>query len=97
MVSYLEKVQELMGQCDAATITQVPRNENSNVDALAHLTIALEDSLLKTIPLDFLEEPSTNKSQQVNKITSKPSWIDPIIAYLRNGVLLEDKFEACRL
>ena len=61
MASYLEKVKELLGEFDTATITQVPRNENSNVDALASLTTRLEASLLKSVPLEVLEEPIIDK------------------------------------
>ena len=44
MTPYWEKVKELLGQFDVATITQVPRNENTNTDALAHLATWLEDN-----------------------------------------------------
>ena len=58
---YLEKAKELLGQFDTVTITQIPRNENSNADALAHLATGLEDSLLKTIPLEISDKPSIDK------------------------------------
>ena len=74
MASYLEKEKELLEQFDTITITQVPRNENSNADALACLVMRLEDSLLKTVPLEILEEPSIKtKHQQVDTITEKPT------------------------
>ncbi|KAL5561391.1 hypothetical protein UlMin_031138 [Ulmus minor] len=97
MASYLEKAKELLGQFDTVTITQIPRNENTNADALARLATRLEDSLLKTVPLEILDEPSIDKHQQVDAISDKPTWMDPIIAYLRDGTLPQDKFEARRL
>ncbi|KAL5546806.1 hypothetical protein UlMin_006493 [Ulmus minor] len=97
MASYLEKAKELLGQFDIVTITQIPRNENTNADALARLATGLEDSLLKTVPLEILDEPSIDKHQQVDAISDKPTWMDPIIAYLRDGTLPQDKFEARRL
>ncbi|KAL5578497.1 hypothetical protein UlMin_020196 [Ulmus minor] len=97
MASYLEKAKELLGQFDTVTITQIPRNENTNADALARLATGLEDSLLKTVPLEILDEPSIDKRQQVDAISDKPTWMDPIIAYLRDGTLPQDKFEARRL
>ncbi|KAL5540976.1 hypothetical protein UlMin_043773 [Ulmus minor] len=97
MASYLEKAKELLGQFDTVTITQIPRNENTNADALARLATGLEDSLLKTVPLEILVEPSIDKHQQVDAISDKPTWMDPIIAYLRDGTLPQDKFEARRL
>ncbi|KAL5548928.1 hypothetical protein UlMin_004159 [Ulmus minor] len=97
MAFYLEKAKELLGQFDTVTITQIPRNENTNADALARLATGLEDSLLKTVPLEILDEPSIDKHQQVDAISDKPTWMDPIIAYLRDGTLPQDKFEARRL
>ncbi|KAL5548489.1 hypothetical protein UlMin_003720 [Ulmus minor] len=97
MASYLEKAKELIGQFDTVTITQIPRNENTNTDALAHLVTGLEDSLLKTVPLEILDEPSIDKRQQVDAISNKPTWMDPIMAYLHDGTLPQDKFEARRL
>ncbi|KAL5565151.1 hypothetical protein UlMin_028315 [Ulmus minor] len=64
MASYLEKSKELLGQFDTVTITQIPRNKNTNADALARLATGLEDSLLKTVPLEILDEPSIDKHQQ---------------------------------
>ncbi|KAL5563203.1 hypothetical protein UlMin_032950 [Ulmus minor] len=97
MASYLEKAKELLGQFDTVTSTQIPRNKNTNADALARLATGLEDSLLKTVPLKILVEPSIDKHQQVDAISDKPTWMDPIVAYLRDGTLPQDKFEARRL
>ncbi|KAL5539705.1 hypothetical protein UlMin_045788 [Ulmus minor] len=97
MAFYLEKAKELLGQFDTVTITQIPRNENTNTEALARLATGLEDSLLKTVPLEILDEPSIDKRQQVDAISDKPTWMDPIMAYLRDGTLPQDKFEARRL
>ncbi|KAL5578439.1 hypothetical protein UlMin_020138 [Ulmus minor] len=94
---YMEKAKELLGQFDTATITQIPRNKNTNADALARLATRLEDSLLKMVPLEILDEPSINKHQQVDAISDKPTWMDPIMAYLHDGTLPQDKFEARRL
>ncbi|KAL5572570.1 hypothetical protein UlMin_022167 [Ulmus minor] len=94
MASYLEKTKEILGQFDTVTITQIPRNENTNADALARLATGLEDSLLKTVPLEILDEPSIDKHQQVDAISDKPTWMNPIMAYLRDGTLPQDKFEA---
>ena len=67
----MEKVKELLGQFDTVTITQIPQNENSNTDTLARLATGLEDSLLKIVPLEILDEPSINRRQQVDVISDK--------------------------
>ena len=68
MALYLKMAKELLGQFDTVTITQVPRSEKSNTDALAHLATELENSLLKMVRTEILEEPSINKPQQVDTI-----------------------------
>ena len=65
MTAYLEKVRELLGQFETYIITQVPRSENSNTDALARLETSLEDNLLKTMLVDVLETPSIEKTELV--------------------------------
>ncbi|KAL5560027.1 hypothetical protein UlMin_036238 [Ulmus minor] len=97
MASYLEKAKEAMNQFDTVTIIQVPRAENTNADALARLATGLEERLLKTVPIEILEEPSIDKSEQVGSIVVRPCWMDPIISFLRDGTLPADKFEARRL
>ncbi|KAL5554767.1 hypothetical protein UlMin_042168 [Ulmus minor] len=97
MASYLEKVKEAMNQFDTVTIIQVPRAENANVDALARLATGLEERLLKTVPIEVLETPSIDKLEQVGSIVIRPCWMNPIISFLRDETLPEDKFEARRL
>ncbi|KAL5571033.1 hypothetical protein UlMin_020630 [Ulmus minor] len=82
---------------DTVTIIQVPRAENTNVDALARLATGLEERLLKTVPIEILEVPSIDKPEQVGSIVVRPCWMDPIISFLRDGTLPADKFEARRL
>ncbi|KAL5537944.1 hypothetical protein UlMin_045731 [Ulmus minor] len=97
MASYLEKAKEVMNQFDTVTIIQVPRAENTTADALARLATGLEERLLKTVPIEILEVPSIEKSEQVGSIIVRPCWMDPIISFLRDGMLPADKFEARRL
>ncbi|KAL5545282.1 hypothetical protein UlMin_009066 [Ulmus minor] len=86
-----------MNQFDTVTIIQVPRAENTNVDALARLATGLKERLLKTVPIELLEVPSIDKPEQVGSIVVRPCWMDPIISFLRDGTLPADKFEARRL
>ncbi|KAL5564249.1 hypothetical protein UlMin_027413 [Ulmus minor] len=97
MASYLEKVKEMLGQFDTVTIMQVPRVENANADALAHLATSLEERLLKIVPIEVLESPIIDKPEQVGPIITWPCWMDPIISFLCDGTLPKDKFEARRL
>ncbi|KAL5563267.1 hypothetical protein UlMin_033014 [Ulmus minor] len=89
--------QLVVSQFDTVTIIQVPRAENTNADALAHLATGLEERLLKTVPIEILEAPSIDKKEQVGSIVVRPCWMDPITSFLRDGTLPADKFEARRL
>ncbi|KAL5540936.1 hypothetical protein UlMin_044912 [Ulmus minor] len=97
IVNQVNSEYQAKGEKMASYLEKIPRNENTNADALARLATGLEDSLLKTVPLEILDEPSIDKRQQVDAISDKPTWMDPIIAYLRDGTLPQDKFEARRL
>ncbi|KAL5573386.1 hypothetical protein UlMin_022983 [Ulmus minor] len=97
MASYLEKAKEAMNQFDMVTIIQVPRAENANADTLARLATGLEERLLKTVLIEILETPSIDKPEQVGSIIIRPCWMDPIISFLCDRTLPEDKFEARRL
>ena len=53
--------------------------------------------LLEVIPVKFLNEPSIHMVEQlqtVNCITMTNSWMTPIVQYLKDGQLLEDKNKA---
>ncbi|KAL5543941.1 hypothetical protein UlMin_007725 [Ulmus minor] len=72
MASYLEKVKEVLNQFDTVTVTQIPRAENKNADALAHLVTGLEERLLKIVPIEVLESPTIDKPEQVGTIIVHP-------------------------
>ncbi|KAL5550546.1 hypothetical protein UlMin_000722 [Ulmus minor] len=76
---------------------QVPRVENENANSLARLTTGLEECLLKTIAIEVLEQTSIDKPEHIGSITTQPSWMDPIISFLRDEIIPKDKFEARRL
>ena len=58
MVAYLNKVKELIKEFSHFVIHQVPRAENSQVDALARLASTRDAGLLKVVPVEYLAEPS---------------------------------------
>ena len=94
MTSYLEKTKELMGSFPTTSIDVIPRSKNANVDALAKLASARDAELLDAVSMEFLVEPSIRRQLEIMGLTQEPSWMDPIITYLRNGKLPEGKNEA---
>ena len=64
---------------------------------MARLASTKDAELLEVIPVEFLNEPSihmTDQPQTVNCTTTIDSWITPIIQYLKDGKLPEDKNKA---
>ncbi|XP_024028926.1 uncharacterized protein LOC112093843 [Morus notabilis] len=97
MAAYLEKVKEALEKLTAYDIQQVPRAENSNADALPRLATSKDAELLKLVPVEVLKDPSTEGKLEVMSMSHQPSWKDPIIRYLLDGELPEDKQQAKRL
>ena len=79
MVAYLTLVQEVTSRLKGLSVTQIPREEYTQVDRLAHLASSSESDL-QEIRVKYLSEPSV----------SSP---DPILMYLTIGSLLAEKFE----
>ncbi|XP_059627710.1 uncharacterized protein LOC132270548 [Cornus florida] len=93
MKSYLQKVKELKNHFQRFSIHQIPREENGKADALARLATALEPEINKNIPLEYLDEPSISQERQieVQQAILSVEWADPIIRYIKDGVLPKDR------
>ena len=93
MATYLEKAKWLMETFPIASIKVIPRSKNANTDALAKLASTRDSELLDAVSVEFLTEPSIKPRSEIMELTEEPSWMDPIIAYLKNGELPEEKME----
>uniref|UniRef100_A0A2N9I089 Reverse transcriptase domain-containing protein n=1 Tax=Fagus sylvatica TaxID=28930 RepID=A0A2N9I089_FAGSY len=62
---------------------------------LAKLATALESDIQRTVCIETLEQPSFQDQEvSVCSINIRPSWMDPILNYIRDNKLPEDKKEA---
>ena len=70
--------------------------ENSHADALANLGSSIQTTNPKTIPIVYLQWPAVwkNEEEQVSDISNNQTWMTPIIEYLEQDILPEDKNEA---
>ena len=93
MAAYLQKAKELLGSFSSYTISQILRSQNVEADALARLASARDADQLKSIPVETLNSPSiqTKEPLTVNCAPTKESWMTPVIQYLKDSVLPEDK------
>ncbi|KAI5343608.1 hypothetical protein L3X38_011484 [Prunus dulcis] len=91
MAAYLAHTRRLLSQFGAYQIQQIPRSEKSK--ALSRLASTIDDQVGRDIPIEVLARQSTTEVE-IHIIWQNPSWIDPIHAYLTDGMLSTDKIEA---
>ena len=94
ITAYLEKPKGLMKTIPTASIKVISRSKNTNVDALAKLASTTNAELLDAVSVEFLAEPNIKQQLEIMKLVQEPSWMNPIIAYLKNGELPKLKIEA---
>uniref|UniRef100_A0A2N9F3W1 Uncharacterized protein n=1 Tax=Fagus sylvatica TaxID=28930 RepID=A0A2N9F3W1_FAGSY len=95
MSAYLMIARTLLSEFGSTLVAQIGREYNSHADILAKLATALESDMQRTVCIETLERPSfQNQEISVCSINIRPSWMDPILSYLRDNKLPEDKKEA---
>ena len=81
-----------MGTFPTASIEVILRSKNANTNALVKLA-----STKDAVSMEFVAEPSIRRQFEIMELTQEPSWMDPIVTYLRNDELPKGKTEACIL
>ena len=106
MMRYLEVVRRLLQEFTTWVIDKIPREENVEANRLSKFaSITMPEpnpeEREKKVLVKYLPQPSTEaKNDEVLETylgTTEPYWMDPILAYLRDGVLPPDKKEARRI
>jgi hypothetical protein len=92
MLSYLSITKSLLSKFDFVQVEQIRREHNSHAYILAKLATALESDLYRTVTVEVLSTPSTliDTVDRMCSASSEASWMDPLIAYLRDDCLPED-------
>ncbi|XP_071718905.1 uncharacterized protein [Rutidosis leptorrhynchoides] len=95
MQKYLKLVQESAEKFEFFELSQVSRSQNKKADALSKLAALTFSHFQKQVWVEELPNKSIDGSLFVAAIEEvEPNWIDPIVNYLRNSALPEDKKEA---
>ena len=96
MQGYLSQVRHLQSRFESFNLLHIPRSGNTHVDSLAMLTTSLAQSLPRVILIEDLCKPTEVKGKlvHVHQVKVGPSWMDPIVLFLRDEILPEDKSEA---
>ena len=87
----------MVGLFQEVEVKQISRNENYRADMLAKMAAIANPKLPKSVPLEVRTSPSIGEEAEVMRISTEESLMDPILAYIRDGVLPEDKRQARKL
>ena len=91
---YLKKAKQMVGLFQEVEVKQISRKENYRADMLARMAATADPKLPKSVPLEIKTSPSIGEEVEVMSVNIGESWMDPIRAYIRDGILPEDKRKA---
>ncbi|XP_076957843.1 uncharacterized protein LOC143633410 [Bidens hawaiensis] len=97
MVEYLKKVKELMQSFEEAEVLHISRGLTKKADGLSKLASVSLDHLAKNVKVETLSQPSITEVTVTNVEVLEENWMTPIILYLWEGIVPENKHEARRL
>ncbi|KAL0430896.1 UNVERIFIED_CONTAM: hypothetical protein Sradi_0715600 [Sesamum radiatum] len=95
MIQYLQQITDLKIKFHHFQIIQIPREENAKADSLSKLASSLEDCRTRHITIHYLPEART--PLKVQPIVTGEDWRTPIIQWIEEGLLPENRWEAARL
>ena len=80
------------------SLLHVPRSGNVHADSLAMLATSSAQNLPRIILVEDLHRPSTIANVvQINQVRMGPSWMDPVMQFLKEDILPEEKIEADKI
>ena len=93
---YLSRVKCLQPSFDFFNLSHVPRSGNTHADSLATLATSLAGDLPRIILVEHLDRASevAKGVVHVHEVKVGPSWIDPIVKFLKDDILPEENSEA---
>ena len=96
MQEYLNQVRHLQSGFESFTLLQILRSINTHADSFATLATSSVQNLPRVILIDDLYKlvKVEREMVQIHQIRVGPSWMDPIVLFLKNDILPEEKGEA---
>ncbi|GJV05465.1 reverse transcriptase domain-containing protein [Tanacetum coccineum] len=99
-----DKVERCTYNSSSRTIKEVPpqchvsRSKNKKADALSKIASTSFAHLSKQVLVEILNEKSINGKEVAAVVEEEePTWMTPIVEYLRDGILPEDSKDASKL
>ncbi|GJS99663.1 reverse transcriptase domain-containing protein [Tanacetum coccineum] len=98
MIKYLEKAKSLISGFANFSISQVPGSKNKKAGALSKIASTSFAHLSKHVLVEVLKEKSIQEREVATVVEEEgPTWMTPIIEYLRDETLPNDRKEASKL
>ncbi|GKC80143.1 reverse transcriptase domain-containing protein [Tanacetum coccineum] len=98
MIRYLEKTKSMISGFNSFSISQVPRSKNKKADALSKIASTSFAHLSKQVLVEILKETSIQEKEVAAVVEEEgPTWMTPIIEYLRDKTLPNEQKEASKL
>ncbi|XP_065629678.1 uncharacterized protein LOC136067549 [Quercus suber] len=99
MQGYLSRVKHLQSGFESFNLLHIPRSGNSHADSLATLATSSAQDLPRVILVEDLHKPTeVGKGViQVHQVRAGPSWMDPLVKFLKEDILPEEKGEADKI
>ena len=96
MQEYLSQVKRLQLDFDLFSLSHVFRNGNTHADSLATLATSSAGGLPQIILVEHLDRANevAKGMVHIHKVRVGPSWMDPIVRFLKDDVLPEEKSKA---
>ena len=96
MQEYLSQVKRLQSSFDLFSLSHVSRSGNTHADSLATLATSSARDLPRIILVEHLDKASevVKGMVHVHEVRVGPSWMDPMVRFLKDDILLKEKSEA---
>ena len=99
MKEYLDQAKYLRSRFNSFSLLHIPRSGNTHADSLAMLATSSAQCLPRVILVEDLYKPSVMKREaiHVHHVRVGPSWMDLLVLFLKENILLEEKNEADKI
>ena len=96
MQEHLSQVKHLRPSFDLFSLSHISRSGNTHADSLATLATSSAGKLPRIILVEHLSKVSKVAKDMVraHEVRVGPSWMDPIVMFLKDNILFEEKSEA---
>ena len=99
MQGYLSQVRHLQLGFESFNLLHIPKSGNTHFDSLATFTTSSALSLPRVILVEDLCKPTKVRREvvHVHRVRVRHSWMDPVVLFLKEDILPEEKSEADKI